>query len=134
MLLGYLGDPRAREAAEKLHEALRDDEAPYLSRLLAALGEVRACNLRVSGDLATLCLYNASGEARSGLGVRLRGLDAMVDPSEPTGQPPTVVFEHVWHVPGELAPERGLVTSVRLDAAEPAALEAAADRYDLLRD
>ena len=56
MMLAFLGDPRAREGALELREALREDEAPYLARLLQALGELRVCQLSVAGSGAVRSL------------------------------------------------------------------------------
>ncbi len=135
MLLAYLGDARAREAALKLREALREDEAPYLARLVSALADVRACNLGVSSGTVSMCLFNASKEAKTDLGISVRGLDGDVDASDPVGRPPMVLVEHTWHVPGQLAADSGVMTSARLDLGgqTPATYEVAADRYDLLR-
>jgi hypothetical protein len=139
MMLAYLGDPRAREALLKLREALREDEAPYLDRLLQATGDVRVCRLGVkqdtSGGSVNACLFNVAAETKKDLGVKLRGLDAPVLTSDPVGNPPNLVAEQVLGVPGELASQTGVVVSgrfARLDTA-PVAWEAIADRLDLLR-
>ncbi|MFO0571874.1 MAG: hypothetical protein U0263_39990 [Polyangiaceae bacterium] len=140
MMLGYLGDPRAKEAALKLKEAMRDDEAPYLDRLVRALSDVRTCNLRVSGDgserRVEACVFNAGNETRQKLALRVRGLDAMVNASEPTERPPAVVSEGTFRVAGELPAQAGIVVNAKLDveraSAKPVAFEAFADREDLL--
>jgi hypothetical protein len=139
MMLAYLGDPRAREGLLKLREALREDEAPYLDRLLQATGDVRVCRLNVKQDSAgadvSACLFNVAAEAKKELGLKLRGLDAAVLASDPVGNPPNLVVEQVLAVPGELASQTGVAVSGRfakLDAV-PVAWEAVADRQDLLR-
>jgi hypothetical protein len=139
MMLAYLGDPRAREGLLKLREALREDEAPYLDRLLQATGDVRVCRLAVKQDMAgvsvSACLFNVSAETKKELGVKVRGLDAAVLASDPVGNPPNLVSEQVLGVPGELLTQTGVVVSGRFAALDvvPAAWEAIADRQDLLR-
>jgi hypothetical protein len=139
MMLAYYGDPRAREGILKLREALREDEAPYLDRLLAATGEARVCRVSVEpsagGRAVRGCLFNAAKEAKKELGVKLRGLDAAVLSSTPVAAPPNLLVEQVLSVPGELAAETGVTFSGRLPAegGQPVAWEAVADRVDLLR-
>jgi hypothetical protein len=139
MMLAYLGDPRAREGILKLREALREDEAPYLDRLLAATSDLRVCRLTVqadaSGRSARGCLFNAGAEAKKDLGVKLRGLDAPVVAGTPVGAPPNLLVEQVLAVPGELATQTGFAFSARLPAEDgsPLVWEAVADRIDLLR-
>lgn len=140
MLLGYLGDPRAKEAALKLREAMREDEAPYLDRLVRALGDVRTCDLKVSGGgperSVEACVFNNSNESRPKLALRVRGLDAKVNPAEPIGKPPNVATEATFALPGELPAQAGVIVRAKLDvsgvSAEPVAFEAFADREDLL--
>jgi len=150
MMLAYLGDPRAREATLKLREALREDEAPYLDRILHALGTVRVCNLDVKGAgpvrSVQACVFNGSDESRKDLGLRVRALETAPTPAEPVAQPPIVLAESTWKIPGELAAQAGAraTLKMRLDSGgdtalepgasrEPAAFEALADRVDLLR-
>jgi hypothetical protein len=141
MLLAFLGDPRAREAALRLQEALREDEAPYLERVLRAVGDLRVCDLRITGTTPTrsmsACVFNASGEARRDLGLKVRALDNAVRHAEPVSTPPNVLGEPIWKIPGELAPQAGVRVEASFDTArlgtEPVAYEAAADRVDLLR-
>lgn len=139
MMLAYLGDARAKEGILKLREALREDEAPYLDRLLQSTADVRVCRLAVepavSGRAVRGCLFNAGAEARKELGVKLRGLDATVLSSMPVAAPPNLLIEQVLSVSGELAPATGLAFSGRLppDGGSPVAWEAVADRIDLLR-
>ena len=139
MMLAYLGDPRAREALLKLREALREDEAPYLDRLLQATSEVRVCRLSVKQDTAgasvTACLFNTTLETRKELGVKLRGLDAPVSAADPVGNPPNLVAEQLLTVPGEVLSQSGFTFTARLPRmdAVPVAWEAIADRVDLVR-
>ena len=48
MLLSFFGDPRAKDAILELREALREDEAPYLDRLLQAV--VAGARVRAQGE------------------------------------------------------------------------------------
>lgn len=138
MMLAYLGDPRAREAAMKLKEALRDDEAPYLDRVLRSLGDVRTCEVSVDGSgqqrVLQACVFNAGNEPRENLGVKLRGLDGEVSHTLPVGVPPTAIFEKAWNVPGTLEPQAGvrIRAQLSLDGSAPRAFEVVADRRDLL--
>ncbi|HEY3493115.1 MAG TPA: hypothetical protein VGK73_00460, partial [Polyangiaceae bacterium] len=139
MMLAYLGDPRAKEGILKLREALREDEAPYLGRLLQAISEVRVCRLNVredttGGDVSG-CLFNTQPDARKDLGVKLRGLDAAVLPGDPVGAPPNLLNEQILAFPGELAGQTGATFKGRFAAGSGASVawEAVADRLDLLR-
>jgi hypothetical protein len=137
MLLAYLGDARAHEAAMSLAEAQREDEAAYLGRVLAATAELRVCELAwLDGGHRRVgaCVFNAGGEARSELGLGLRALSQKLDPSEPIAQPPTVVAEKRVRLDGSLAPGRGLRVQADFREVDPAGsvLEARADRFDLL--
>src|SRR5262249_4127493 len=97
MMLAFLGDQRARDGALQLREALHEDEAPYLGRLLQAIGDLRACRLEVRDVRDTRsvkgCLYNASAEPKTNMGVKLRGLDSAVRSSDPVGAPPNLAVE-----------------------------------------
>jgi hypothetical protein len=136
LLLAYLGDPRAKEALVRLREAMREDEAPYLSRLIDATRDVRVCRLRPeSTGKVSGCLHNTSAEAKKDLGVKVRALAAPPDHERPTAEPPQLLGETILAVPGEIAPKSGVVFSGRLapSSGEPGAFEAVADRVDLLR-
>jgi hypothetical protein len=141
MLLSYFGDPRARPAVLKLRDALRDDEAPYLRRLLYALGDVRGCELQVSQSGATrtvqACLYNATNQAKKDLAFSVRALDRNVNPYDPLGAPPTVVAESTWKLPGVLGPKTGVLALCRMNVsnatAPPVEFEIVGDRDDLSR-
>ena len=138
MLLTFFGDPRAKDAILELREALREDEAPYLDRLLQAASGLHACALKVSeygeSRTASACVFNASKEPRKDLGLRLRALDAAGLSKNPSGQPPNVLAEATLAVPGELAPDTGVRVSgeFELGGTKPLAFEAFADRIDLL--
>ncbi len=136
MMLTFLGDPRARDAVLELREALREDEAPYLNRLLQAQGPVKVCKLEVNAATrsGSACLFNAGAESRKDLGLRVRGLQAEVSHADPVGQPPEVKAESTYHVPGELPPNDGRVVSFAFDlrGERAEAFESFADRYDLL--
>jgi hypothetical protein len=136
MMLTFLSDPRARDAVLELREALREDEAPYLNRLLQAQGPVKVCKLQVEPATRTgsACLFNASSEPRKDLGLRVRALQAEVSHAQPVGQPPEVKGESSYHVPGELAPNDGKLASFSFDlrGERAEAFEAFVDRYDLL--
>jgi hypothetical protein len=139
MLLAFLGDPRAKESTLSLREALRDDEAPYLTRLIQALSDVRVCELQVAGGSArrrvSACLFNASKLPQKDLGLKLRGLERALDPMRPLAEPPTVLVETAQAIPGELAPDTGRRIAIDIDVGSenPERYEAFADRYDLLR-
>lgn len=130
MMLAYLGDPRAREGALKLQDALRDEEADYLRRVLAALADVRPCSLSVSGSgnvrSVDACVFNASSEPKSGLAVKLNALEEEVSHSHPTAEPPSVLGEGVWALPGEIAPGTGVRVRTGFDLARAKALSAKA--------
>ena len=138
MLLSFFGDPRAKDAILELREALREDEAPYLDRLLQAVAPVHVCALKVSefGDSrsASACVFNASKEPQRDLGLRLRALDGGTLTENPSGAPPTVLAEATVPVPGTLAPDTGtrITTELALAGTKPVAFEAFADRIDLL--
>lgn len=139
MLLAFLGDPRAKEGVLALREALRDDEAPYLTRLIQALSDVRVCDVRVTArggkaDVAA-CIHNLGKEPRRDLGVKLRGLEHAVATDSPLAEPPTVLTETIVGVPGELAADTGrsLYFPLDLEGKSPLVFEAFADRQDLLR-
>lgn len=136
MMLTFLGDPRARDATLALREALREDEAPYLSRLIVAQAPLKVCKLEVepARHAGSACLFNAGAEARSDLGLRVRALAAEVSHGDPVGQPPEVRAEASYHVPGALEPGQGRLATFAFDlrGERAEAFEAFADRYDLL--
>lgn len=138
MLLTFFGDPRAKDAILELREALREDEAPYLDRLMQAVSEVHVCALKVAefGQSRSVraCVFNGSKEAKAGLGLRVRALDASELDENPSGAPPNVLAEATLPVPATLAPDTGVVVDGDFDlgGTKPVAFEAFADRADLL--
>jgi hypothetical protein len=136
MMLTFLGDPRARDAVLELREALREDEAPYLNRLIVAQAPVKVCKLEVepARQSGSACLFNASGEPRKDQGLRVRALASRVSHAEPVGQPPEVRVEASYHVPGELPPNEGKLATFGFDAKgeRSESFEAFVDRFDLL--
>ncbi len=138
MLLSFFGDPRAKDAILELREALREDEAPYLDRLMQAVSPVHVCNLKVAefGDSrsASACVFNASKEPQQTLGLRIRALDGGALTENPSGAPPSVLAEATVPVGGTLAPDTGtrVSTDFNLAGTKPVAFEAFADRVDLL--
>jgi hypothetical protein len=136
MMLTFLSDPRARDAVLELREALREDEAPYLNRLIVAQNPVKVCKLQIEPmrKAGTACLFNAGNEPRKDLGVRVRALAAEVSHADPVGPPPEVRVESSYHVPGELPPNEGKVASFAFDlrGERTETFEAFADRFDLL--
>lgn len=138
MLLSFFGDPRAKDAILELREALREDEAPYLDRLLQAVSPLHVCALKVSeyGDsrTASACVFNSGKEPARDLGLRLRALDGGELTENPSGAPPTVLAEATIPVPGTLAPDTGtrISTDFALAGSKPVSFEAFADRIDLL--
>ncbi len=140
MLLAFMNDPRARDGVLGLREALREDEAPYLTRLVQALSEVKVCQLRVnrgagSRAQASACVFNTTKEAKSDLGIKLRGLEQAVSIDNPGAEPPTVSVERRLKIPGELPANggKGLRFGWDLEGSSPVVFEAYADRYDLLQ-
>ena len=136
MMLTFLGDPRARDAVLELREALREDEAPYLNRLIVAQAPVKVCKLQVEAarQAGSACLFNSGTEPRKDLGLRVRALADEVSHGDPVGQPPEVKVEASYHVPGELPANEGREASFAMDlhGERAEAFEAFADRFDLL--
>jgi len=140
MLLAFLGDPRARQAATDLRDALRDDEEPYLTRLLRATEEVRICDLRVEGAAdprqVSGCVHNSGAAVAENAGVRVRALADTVSHEHPLAPPPTVVAERKWRVSVPLPAEAGRRFSARWALGDAGAatltFEAYAGRFDLI--
>jgi hypothetical protein len=136
MMLTFLSDPRARDAVLELREALREDEAPYLNRLIQAQAPVKVCKLEIdpARRAGSACLFNSGSEPRKDLGLRVRALAQEVSHGDPVGQPPEVRLESSYHVPGELPPNEGHVASFSFDlhGERAEAFEGFVDRFDLL--
>lgn len=111
MMLAYLGDARATEGALKLQDALRDEEASYLRRVLDAMGAVRPCQVEISGTGATrtvkACVFNGSAQKQEQLMVKLNALDAGFNLAHPVGNPPGILGERAWNIPGPIAAGQG---------------------------
>jgi hypothetical protein len=138
MLLAFLGDPRAKEGAMNLREALREDEAPFLGRLLQSQADLRVCQLHVAGTggvrAVSACIQNASARPQSDIGIKLRGLDGALNLSSPVAAPPTVLAEATFRVTGDLSPRAGRSVKLAFDLADkrPDTFEAYADQYHLI--
>lgn len=138
MLLAFLGDPRAREGALNLREALREDEASYLTRVLQVTSDVRVCQIQVAGTGSArsmaACIYNSGAEPQRELGIKIRGLDGPLSPESPISAPPTVLVESAFPISGELPARAGRAVRISLDVGgkNPEAYEAYADQYHLL--
>ncbi len=141
MLLGYLGDPRAKEGALGLREALREEEAPYIDRLLWTQSDIRTCQVTVAPGTGQrsvrACVFNASAEPREHLALKVRALDKAFRYDTPIEPPPLVVSEHVWKLEGQIGAGQGAFASVVLgtenpDGIAPGAFEAYADRQDVV--
>ncbi|MBX3182330.1 MAG: hypothetical protein KIT72_09235 [Polyangiaceae bacterium] len=139
-LLAYLGDSRALGAATELREALREDEAAFLDRVLWASRPLRVCQLRVepTGNPRAVqaCVYNDEGAPRERLGLKLRALAGQVLSDSPVAAPPLVDAERVFTIDQPLAAGSGVEVRGMLpvdDPARPLVYEAFADRVDLLR-
>lgn len=106
MMLAYLGDPRARDGALKLKDALREAESPYLQRVLDATGEIKVCDINVGPPSAqtpvSACVYNSSSETKENVGLKLRALESEVSHSYPVAPPPLIVTEEVFEVADHL--------------------------------
>jgi hypothetical protein len=142
MMLAFLGDPRAKEGALKLRDALRDEEGDYLRRVLAALADVHACDLKVSGSGATrgieACVYNASAEKKENLAVRVNALEEEVSHSHPIAEPPRILGERIWRIPAAVNARMGVRVQATFDLAQAKAdgakaFEVVAGREDLVR-
>jgi hypothetical protein len=141
MMLAFLNDPRAQKGAATLKEALREEEAPYLDRVLQAASEVQTCRVTASeqGSIRVVqaCLFNQSAAPRSELAVRVRALSHEFDHRTPVAVPPVIIAEQVERLDGELAANTGRRVEYQVDVQNPdglipAAFELFADRYYLL--
>jgi hypothetical protein len=134
MLLAYLRDPRARDAAVELGDSLRETESSYLRRLMETLSEVRTCQVQVSTSGAhrrvIACVHNTSDTPRTPVEVIVRALDASVSLADPVGNPPQILAEASAIVPGGVPAKAGVFTQIDVDFANlqatPAAFETAA--------
>jgi hypothetical protein len=138
-LLSYLGDPRAREAALELKDAMRSSEGPYLRRVLSATGDTRVCDIETEVGASPrlgVCVYNASSAALEGLGIQVDSLAGSLEVDHPLSDPPSVTVSQKWQVPGRFAAQAGRFVRVPIPSSflsdKTSTLEVIADRYDLL--
>ncbi len=142
MLLAFLHDPRARPAAIALREARQENELSYLDRVLDTTRDVQVCQVSVTPEAderyrVRSCLYNTSKEALTELSLRIRALDAELDPRSPVADPPTVLAEHSEALSGIIPARSGrlaeLLAALPTETGPSArAFEILADRKDLL--
>jgi hypothetical protein len=69
MMLAYLRDPRAREAARSLSTA-SPLEAPVLARIERAAAPVIACDIKAQAGMLEACVFNAESRPAEGLTLR----------------------------------------------------------------
>jgi hypothetical protein len=124
MMLAALGhEQRAREGALSLREALREDEAPYIDRLLSATGPIATCQLSVSDGSALrkvqTCVHNRSNAAAQGVTLRVRALDRLFDHRNPVAPPPIVIAEQLQRLSAPLGANTGQLLTVDLDTNNP---------------
>ena len=135
-ILSYLGDDRAREAALRLKDAMRAAEGPYLRRILMATGEVRVCDTETGQKTLGACIYNATEQELSGLGVQLNLLSTSLDVQQPLADPPELRASQKWSIPTSFPAQTGHFVRVTLPGTfgtdQGSSLELLADRYDLL--
>ncbi len=136
-MLSYLGDPRGREGALRLKDALRAAEGPYLRRVLAATAPLRVCDVELAKEeTLSACVYNAGDVPRDDLGLQVSQLSSSLDVSHPLANPPELLKQKKWRVPAALPPEEGRSVRVTLPSsfvANPAhTIEASTARFDLL--
>jgi len=139
MMLAYLGDPRAKEAILKLRDALRDNEAPYLQRLVWAQSSVLVCDTTVHNAngqrTVSACVFNTADTGAKDMALRWRALQTPVSYKRPIAQPPLVLGEITVRLEAELQPKSGTVIEApfALENVEPSTqFEVYADRVDLL--
>lgn len=111
MMLAYLGDPRARDGVLELQDALREEEAAYLRRVLSAAAPVHACEFKVSGVGPTraisACIYNSADKPADQLIVKVNGLENGISLAHPVGDPPIILGDATWGLPGSIPPKQG---------------------------
>lgn len=124
MMLAFLGDERGKESILTLRDALHEDEAPYLNRLLLSQADLRVCQLHASGEGSTraisACVYNASDKPLKDASVTVRGLDGRLSTLSPIDEPPGVLAESSFPLGFELAPRTGRSVRWTLDVADSA--------------
>jgi hypothetical protein len=131
MLLAYLSDPRAQNAAVELGDSLRESESSYLRRLIEALSDLVTCQVQVTGNgpqrRVFACVYNHSNTPRTPVEVVVRALDATVSVSDPVGAPPQILSEKSVILPGSIPTHAGVFAQIDMDFSSadrtPAAFE-----------
>jgi len=134
MLLAFLRDPRAREAAVELGDSLRESESSYLRRLMEALAEIRVCRVQVTGTGSARrvigCVFNTTETPRTPVEVLVRALDATVSGSDPVGNPAQTISEKSLLLPGAIPAKAGVFAQMDVDftglTQTPAAFETTA--------
>lgn len=128
MMLSWLGDPRAKDGALSLREALREDEAPYIDRLTWTFGEIRTCGVEAGAGANArnvhVCVFNTASEPRKNLALRLRALDRAFSHRTPVEAPPLVLAEQTFKLSGELPPKQGSFASIAFETSNPDGLQA----------
>jgi hypothetical protein len=113
MMLAFLQDPRARTSTLELHNALRQEEGPYLDRVLHSTGELSACQLEVAPTQVagqhriTGCAYNRTDQPIENATLRLQSLSDTPDPHRPTSSPPLVLAHDTVMLAGSLPAKAG---------------------------
>jgi hypothetical protein len=134
MMLTFLGDPAPATPVLELREALREDEAPYLNRLIQAQAPVKVCKLQVepARQSGSACIFNSGNDPKKTWACASRASP----PKYPTAiRRPTSgsKVESSYHVPGELPPNEGRgQLQLRLHGERVETFEAFSDRFDLL--
>lgn len=112
MMLAFIGDARARQAAVELREARREREASYLDRVLAASGELQFCELEViaSGqqryDIRG-CVFNRSEREHRRVQLRARSISRDFELASPLAEPPALLGEQTLMLDEKLSPGAG---------------------------
>ncbi|HTM46043.1 MAG TPA: hypothetical protein VL137_13875, partial [Polyangiaceae bacterium] len=124
MMLAALGLTQpARKGALALREALREEEAPYLDRLVSATGPIAVCQLAASESGTTrdvqACVQNNGSAPKSDVTLRVRALDRLFDHRNPIAPPPIVISEETSRLPQPLPPGAGTFFSFHLDTSNP---------------
>jgi hypothetical protein len=136
-MLSYLGDPRGRQGALELKDAMRAAEGPYLRRVLAATAELRVCDVQRAEDgSVSACVFNAGDEEQRQVGMQIGSLYGSLDVSHPLAHPPELAKQQKWKLPMTLAPQAGTYVRVELPGGfferDAKDMEINVDRFDLL--
>ncbi len=97
MMLAMQGDARARPGIVTLAESMRDEEAPFVRRLLEVTAEQQICKLEVAREATRgrvfACVRNRSEAPQSGLKLHLRALEQTPVAHDPFGPTPKLLVE-----------------------------------------